>query len=503
MTKTLDITPTPRILRTLGDIPFDVWQCLAEITDNSLDAFREEERAGRFLKDARLDIHWSSETTPMVDREIIVEDNGPGMTLDQLQNAARAGYSSNDPINNLGLFGMGFNIATARLGDETLFVSTTQGSSEWVGIRIDFSELVRKGSFTAPVVTVSKEMPYESGTRVIIRKLKDGVCSDLRRKEASIRRRLEVIYSPILERERVNILLQNKKLRPHPHCVWGETRFVVKRGEKIHAIQEIERDLGDSWFDLTKNRYLSEDEGAIYDIKESKGETISDGVVKRARRLKGWIGIQRYSDPSDFGVDFIRNGRKILVGDKSLFGFENPDTGTFVIEYPVELGSTVGGRIVGEINVDYLIPTYQKNGFNTTDRTWRLTMEALRGAGPILPKKRKAFGYDGENTSPLGQLINGYRRTDPGTKNLSLTKSTSRNFLREFRGNNPEYVPDDKWFRAAQETDKEKGAPTTPVDFGETPTDDPDSYGPTTETEEATSERGKKLARMGKKLSQH
>ena len=86
MTKTLDITPTPRILRTLGDIPFDVWQCLAEITDNSLDAFREEERAGRFLKDARLDIHWSSETTPMVDREIIVEGNGPGMMCDHETN---------------------------------------------------------------------------------------------------------------------------------------------------------------------------------------------------------------------------------------------------------------------------------------------------------------------------------------------------------------------------------------------------------------------------------
>ena len=41
MTNTVDITPTPRILRTLGDIPFEVWQCLAELADNSLDAFRD------------------------------------------------------------------------------------------------------------------------------------------------------------------------------------------------------------------------------------------------------------------------------------------------------------------------------------------------------------------------------------------------------------------------------------------------------------------------------
>lgn len=480
MTNALDITPTPRILRTLGDIPFDVWQCVAELSDNSLDAFQEEEGAGRPVDGARLDIHWSSETTPLLDRELIVEDNGPGMTLEQLQNAARAGYSNNDPIHNLGLFGMGFNIATARLGDETLFVSMTKESGKWVGIRINFAELVKNQSFSAPIVSFPKKSGDECGTRVIVRNFKDGVFSDLRRKESSIRSRLEFVYSPILEREKVDIYLQGKRLRPRPHCVWGETRFVVRKGERVHAIQRVDRDLGETWFDLSRNRYLSEDEAADYDVKESKGEAIPSGIVKRSRRLKGWIGVQRYSDTSDFGVDFIRNGRKILVADKSIFGFENPDTGTFVSEYPVELGTTVGGRIVGELNVDYLIPTYQKNGFDTTDRAWRVTIEAIRGAGPILPKKRKAFGYDEDNTSPLGKLVNAYRRADPGTKNLSLPSSVAREFLKEYQGNNPEYQTDDKWYRAAQEADREKGVPSTPVDKGVRPTDDPGEYGPAT-----------------------
>ena len=46
----------------------------------------------------------------------MVRDNGPGMTIDRLENAVRAGWTGNDPVNNLGMFGMGFNIATARLG---------------------------------------------------------------------------------------------------------------------------------------------------------------------------------------------------------------------------------------------------------------------------------------------------------------------------------------------------------------------------------------------------
>ena len=33
-----DVTPNPRILAMLGRIPFEPWQCLAELIDNSIDA---------------------------------------------------------------------------------------------------------------------------------------------------------------------------------------------------------------------------------------------------------------------------------------------------------------------------------------------------------------------------------------------------------------------------------------------------------------------------------
>lgn len=478
MTSAIDITPTPRILRTLGDIPFDIWQCLAELADNSLDAFREQTRQGQPITNARVDIHWSKDSSAAFDHEIIVEDNGTGMAIDQLQNAARAGFSSNDPINNLGLFGMGFNVSTARLGEETIFVSATKESSDWVGIKINFGELVKNQAFTAPVITFPKSSPDESGTRVIIRQLKDGVYNDIRRKAASIRKRLEIIYAPIIDRENVEIYLQGQKLRPHTPCVWSETRYVVRRSEKIFAVQQIDRDLGETWFDALKNRYLPEGEAAEFDVLASKGKPLPEGIVSRTRRLKGWVGIQRYSDTSDFGIDFIRNGRKILVADKSLFSFESPDTGSFVLEYPIELGSTMGGRIVGEVHVDYLIPTYQKNGFDTTDIAWRLTIEAIRGSGPILPKRRKLYQYDGDNTSPLGLLVNAYRRVDPGTKNLSLPAAVAREFRRKFEGGDIEYVQDSKWYKAIQEADKERGAPQTPADPGETPTDDLEEYGP-------------------------
>jgi hypothetical protein len=475
----VDITPTPKILRTLGDIPFDIWQCIAELVDNSIDAFKAAKLTGTPIEDPRIDIYWSKESTPNNSRDITVEDNGPGMDLDILQKAAKAGFSSNDPVSNLGLFGMGFNIATARLGDETIFLSTQTGETKWRGIKINFDALIKSQTFSAPIVEYEKEKVNESGTKIIVRELKSGTFQELKAKESTIRRRLESIYTPILENKEISFYLQGKKLDPRRPCVWESSRYVIRKGEKVYAVQDIDKDLGDTYFDISRNRYLSDDECAEIEIGISKDISLPERIVHRSRRLRGWLGIQRFASPSDFGIDFIRNGRKILVSNKDVFGYESEDTGALISEYPIELGSTVGGRIVGEIHVDYLIPTYQKNAFDKSDRAWRLTIEAIRGAGPILPKKRSALGYDGDNQSPLGLLVNAYRRVDPGTKNLAAPNSLARQWGKFYSAGEVDYLTDDKWYKAAQESDREKGeggGKSTPVNTGDSASDNIDDY---------------------------
>ena len=138
---TLDITPNPRILRSLGEIPFQIWQCIAELIDNSIDAFLSDKSRPYDDAERKIIVNWTSDSAAASKRTIEVVDNARGMSITQLQNAVRAGYTSNDPIGNLGLFGMGFNIATAKLGDETLFWTTRNGDNEWIGIKIDFEEL--------------------------------------------------------------------------------------------------------------------------------------------------------------------------------------------------------------------------------------------------------------------------------------------------------------------------------------------------------------------------
>lgn len=477
---TLDITPTPRILRTLGEIPFHPWQCIAELIDNAIDAFISEEMTASDDIEHKIIVSWTSESAAASERTLEVTDNARGMTIEQLQNAVKAGYSSNDPIGNLGLFGMGFNISTARLGEHTTILSTRSGDPEWVGVEIDFQKLIDAKRFDAPIIHEAKSNPTESGTKIKISRLRQGILTELPNKENEIRQRLEAVYSPLLNTQEITIIVKGKQLRARNHCVWSESRYVRYNEQNISARINIDRNLGDALFDLSRNCYLTADEAEPYYLAQQEGQLLPTHIIERGKRLTGWLGIQRYADPNDFGIDFIRNGRKILISDKSLFQYENPITGQKELQYPLELGSTVGGRIVGELNVDYLLPTYQKNDFDRSDNSWAQTIEAICGVGPFLPKSRKALGFTEQNTSPLCVLVNAFRRVDKGTKCLFAPNDISKNYAAQFRKGIRDYIDDTFWWKAAQEEDQRQSTggarATTSVNTGDTPSDDINAY---------------------------
>ena len=472
----MDITPTPRILRTLGEIPFQTWQCIAELVDNSIDAFLSDMSLED--RDKRVTVTWSSDSVGAAVRTIEITDNAAGMSIDQLQNAVRAGYTSNDPIGNLGLFSMGFNIATARLGEETTVLSTRKGDTEWVGVKIDFQKLIDAKKFDAPIIHKAKVDPDECGTQITISKLKSGILSELSNKESEIRQRLELVYTPLLSNQDITISVRNKQLRPRNHCVWSESRYVRYNKQNVAARINIDRSLGSALFDMSRNCYLSYDEADEYYTAMQEGKAFPAHIVEREKRLTGWLGIQRYADPNDFGIDFIRNGRKILISDKSFFQYENPLTLQKELQYPVELGTSIGGRIVGELNVDYLLPTYQKNDFDRADSSWAQTREAICGVGPFLPKSRKAMGFTEDNISPLCLLVNAYRRVDKGTVCLFAPNDIAKKYAAEFRKGVRDYIDDTKWWKAAQEEDQKSGtkSSTTPVNTGDAPSDDVAAY---------------------------
>ena len=143
-----NLEPSPRVLPMLGEINLDQWRCIAELVDNSVDGFLKQSRLDSPVPNARVDV-----ILPAADKDgatVRIQDNGSGMSVDVLEQAVRAGWSGNNPIDSLGLFGMGFNIATARLGSVTEVWTTRKGEPEWHGLTIDFDELRRQRHFRTP-----------------------------------------------------------------------------------------------------------------------------------------------------------------------------------------------------------------------------------------------------------------------------------------------------------------------------------------------------------------
>lgn len=455
-----DLQPDPRVLPMLGEINIDQWRCLAELIDNSIDGFLKESRTGTPLSGARVDV-----ILPAADKEgavVRVIDNGSGMTSDVLESAVRAGWSGNNPIDSLGLFGMGFNIATARLGSVTEVWTTRKGESEWHGLSIDFDALRRQRHFRTPHLTRPKTDPNQHGTEITIRQLKPEQRRWLAKNgnQTIVRKRLSQAYSAMLRANGIPIsfelYLNNKRVEARRHCVWNEDRVVSGVGGiDVNAVIQVNHALSERFYCTNCMSWLAEaSESAACPLCASTGT-----VVKRTRRVTGWLGIQRYLDQSEFGIDFIRNGRKIEIANKDLFSWHDGEAEER--EYPID-DQRNRGRIVGEIHIDHCRVSYAKDRFDRADPTWDEMVQLLRGDGPLRPEKAKDLGFP-TNESPLFRLFKTFRRTSPHSKTagayarILIVKDNNRalEMASYFHEGNPEYQDDDKWWELVEAADRE------------------------------------------------
>lgn len=448
-----DLTPDPRVLQILGEINLEQWKCLAELIDNSVDAFINARRGDSPIGAPEVVI--SLPTHDRDDAAVSVRDNGPGMTLEQLERSVKAGWSGNNPLDNLGLFGMGFNIATARLGLVTEVYTTRAGDSEWVGLRIDLSELKRTRTYHTPRLSRPKQDPSLQGTEIRVLKLKPDQRHYFARSAnlSKIRRQLSRIYAPLLMSSTDSFALQinGQAVKPKRHCHWNpERQSQGADGRPVHAVEQFD-------FKLPSRHYCK----ACMLSFSGNGSCPTGGVdcqtVELKRRLRGWIGIQRYMHEEDFGVDLVRNGRVIESQTKDLFfwtGGERPER-----EYPID-DQRNRGRFIGEIHIDHCRVSYTKDRFERDDPSWAEMVSLVRGEGPLQPQKGKALGFE-PSAAPLYRLFQAFRRSSPQGKTgrwsrILAVKNNERacEMAELFHKGDPEYQSDEKWFDLVEEEDR-------------------------------------------------
>src|SRR5437016_4106847 len=164
---TINLQPDPRILIAITHNPMRPIDALCELIDNAIDSFTDATRLGNPIESPTIQVFLPKAVD--ADRgqgAISVLDNGPGLTLAQAQDALRAGFTSNNPFDRLGLFGMGFNISSGKLGRRTLFRTARREGAEMVDITIDLENMVRSRTYDVPVDRLPKDPPNFHGTLV-------------------------------------------------------------------------------------------------------------------------------------------------------------------------------------------------------------------------------------------------------------------------------------------------------------------------------------------------
>jgi len=448
-----DLTPDPRVLQMLGEINLDQWKCLAELIDNSVDAFINARRDAAKLESPSVVL--SLPTQDKEDASITVRDNGPGMTIEQLERAVRAGWSGNNPLDNLGLFGMGFNIATARLGMVTEVYTTRAGETEWTGLRIDLNELRRTRTYATPRLSRPKHDPSAHGTEIKILRLKTDQRGYFSKSanHNKIRRQLARVYAPLLlsKDSAFSLQLNGQNIQAKRPCHWDPDRSVPGGdGKPVHAVETFDFELPSRHYCLTCMLSFSGTQGCPTAGPDCK-------TVELKRRLHGWVGLQRYMHEEDFGLDIIRNGRVIEIQNKDLFvygGDERPER-----EYPID-DQRNRGRFIGEIHLDHCRVSYTKDRFERDDTSWAEMVSLVRGEGPLQPQKAKAIGFEPQ-VAPLYRLFQAFRRSSPQGKTgrwsrILAVKNNERaiEMADFFHKGDPEYQTDDKWYELVQEEDR-------------------------------------------------
>ncbi len=169
MSKYFDFTPDPKVLIALTHTPMLPLDALCELIDNAIDGFTAAKIQGRPVDRPHISITLPTRRN-IADNtgSLRVVDNGPGMSPDIAEQAIRAGFSGNNPYDSLGLFGMGFNISTGKIGRVTRFRTARHEDQDCIDTCIDLESINASKDYRLPVTETEKPENFAHGTIIEI-----------------------------------------------------------------------------------------------------------------------------------------------------------------------------------------------------------------------------------------------------------------------------------------------------------------------------------------------
>ncbi|RNC62886.1 MAG: hypothetical protein AWM53_01812 [Candidatus Dichloromethanomonas elyunquensis] len=461
MEKFFDFTPDPKVLIALTHTPMLPLDALCELIDNAIDGFAAARIQGIPTEKPIIVVDLPARKDIVGNTGVLrVVDNGPGMTAETAEKAIKAGFSGNNPYDSLGLFGMGFNISTGKIGRVTRFRTARKEDNFCTDTIIDLEKINNTKNYRLPAIESPKPDNFTNGTiievsnwwpegnpnRGFIYKL---VQYGLRQIREEIGRR----YSTILQTRDIQIIINSEKCEPFEHCTWGENRFVERRIGQISAIYKFDQIIGNQSRCGKCTALIPQGDAECPSCHSTSIRTIEEHV-------KGWIGIQRFDSLTEYGIDLIRNGRAIRIAEKTAFFEFVDDLKKVTIDYPID---NQYGRIVGEVSLDFVPVDFLKQDFQRSSDEWQRAMRFLRGESSLQPTKPNAEN----NNSIVFKLYQGYRRVrtfgkadmymgywdaDSNTAKR-ISRDVEKDFYSKFKQKLPGYYDDSEWWKKVEEAD--------------------------------------------------
>jgi hypothetical protein len=350
MSNEVEIVIGPEIVKTWARLDYTVWYAIAEMVDNSLQAYfnNKKELDAVFDKEEdslKVDITYDSNSGLLR-----VLDNSIGMNAAELTNALRVGIPP-EYSGGLSEFGMGLKTSGVWLADE--WKVRTKKLGEETELEISFSvDKIAKGNTKLPMVERKKDKS-EHYTLIEFKSLRKKIHSNTLTKTKAY---LSSIY---------RLQVRDSVLKLH----WGDEPLIYDESLNILTASDTQQTPYKKTFDFKVN----------------------------GKRAYGWCAVLKSGGRPKAGFAVFRRGR-IIYGQPAAW---RPSS-----LYGQETGSNdvVNQRLVGEIHLDDFVPSHTKNAILWQDDEEDLLNDKLFEQFADYRLKAKE-GVRGQGQGPSDQSI--------------------------------------------------------------------------------------------------